>query len=91
MGGLGLEPPIWKGTLFVRVGSEPPWAARHGPSVLRGCLRVASAFIAVERERESRVLNPPPGSTDPARAATGCLCAIAGLAIVLFHPAPESS
>ena len=39
-----------------------------------------------ERERESRLLNPPPGSTDPERFATVSI----GIGDrVLFHPAPR--
>ena len=41
-----------------------------------------------KRERESRLLNPPPGSTDPERFAT-VSTGIGGR--VLFHPAPSDT
>ena len=42
----------------------------------------------IVRERESHLLNPPPGSTDPERFATVSI----GIGDrVLFHPAPENS
>ena len=52
-------------------------------------VRIHTGFLergGLNRERESRLLNPPPGSTDPGRFATVSI----GIGDrVLFHPAPR--
>ena len=46
----------------------------------------SSRLLPGQRERESHLLNPPPGSTDPERFATVSI----GIGDrVLFHPAPR--
>ena len=54
--------------------------------VPRVLLRSGRCASRVPRERESHLLNPPPGSTDPERFATVSI----GIGDrVLFHPAPR--
>ena len=61
-------------------------SARRALRPVRPGGRASGARTVLERERESRLLNPPPGSTDPERFATVSI----GIGDrVLFHPAPR--